>query len=315
MHGTYQANMAVMNSDLLIGLGNRYDDRTIGKSDEFALNARNNYGIVHIDNSREQLKKIKNYIKPNLSIKSDVKNIVEYLNTKYDLFQPKMNRDKWIKQINKWKKSFYLDYDNSIYSTTFSSNYIIEILSFILKDNDNYILTTGVGSHQMIMAQYFTHRYPNKVITSGSLGTMGTGLPFAIGSQIADPNSQVFLIDGDGSFTMSSNEIATIREYNLPIKIFIMNDRKLKMVDYWQDLFYNNNKIGSSFKYTPSFDKLGEAYGIKGYFCDNKYNVEDVLKDAINHDGPAIVNFKINESYCLPFVPSDTPLDKMILNN
>ena len=312
MHGTYQANMAVMNSDLLIGLGNRYDDRTVGKKDDFALNARNNYGIVHIDNSYKQLEKIQKYINPSMSIKSDTKNLIKYLNDKYDLLSPNIDRTQWKNQINRWKKSFYLDYDNTIYGTTFSSNYIIEMLSFILKNKDDYILTTGVGSHQMIVAQYFNHRHPNKLITSGSLGTMGTGLPFAIGAQIADPNSQVILIDGDASFTMSSNELATICEYNLPIKIFIMNDRKLKMVDYWQELFYNNNKVASSFKYTPKFDKLGDAYGIKNYFCDNKYFVEDILKDALNYNGPAIINFKIDESYCLPFVPSNTPLDKMI---
>tara|TARA_R110002074_G_scaffold159161_1_gene316490 strand:+ start:915 stop:2747 length:1833 start_codon:yes stop_codon:yes gene_type:complete len=312
MHGTYQANMAVMNSDLIIGLGNRYDDRTVGKKDEFALNARYNYGIVHIDNSEIQIQKIIKYINPTLSIKTDTKTIINYLNTKHRILKVNINRNNWKNRVKTWEKSFNLDYDNTIYGTTFSSNYIIEILSVILKNREDYILTTGVGSHQMIVAQYFRHRYPNKLITSGSLGTMGTGLPFAIGAQIAAPDSQVILIDGDASFTMSSNELATICEYNLPIKIFIMNDRKLKMVDYWQELFYNNNKTASSFKYTPKFDKLGEAYGIKSYFCDNKYLVEDILKDALSYNGPALINFKIDESYCLPFVPSNTPLDKMI---
>ena len=173
-------------------------------------------------------------------------------------------RNEWLSQIKQWKTEFKLpDSDN------LTGNYIIEKLSEELRDNNNYLLTTGVGSHQMVAAQYFNHKLPNRFLTSGSLGTMGAGMPFAIGAQIANLELDVFLIDGDGSFTMSLNDMATIVEYNLPIKMFVFNDQKLKMVNLWQELFYEKRIIGSQFKYTPEFDKIADAYNIKS-FVTNK---------------------------------------------
>ena len=306
MHGSYQANMAIQNADLIIGLGNRYDDRTIGKLDEFALEARKNEGIIHIDNSYDQILKVESIIKPNLSINCSSSEVLNYLNncTTRDVM-----RADWFNSINKWKKAFRFNKRNEL-----TSNYIISILSNILKDTSNYILTTGVGAHQMVTAQYFTHRFPNKLLTSGSLGTMGVGLPFAIGAQIAKPDSKVILIDGDGSFTMSINELVSIKEYNLPIKIFIMNDKKLQMVDYWQELLYDNNKTGSQFKYTPEFDKIADTFKIKNYICDSKASVHSIIEEVIEYPGPVLVNFIIDKSYCLPFVPPETALNKMVMD-
>ena len=306
MHGSYQANKAVMNSDLIIGLGNRFDDRTVGLKEEFGKNARNNYGIVHIDNSKKQLYKVNKYIDTDISINCDVEDFVNYMNN-----QDTKNinyKKSWITNIKKWKGEFTLKEDNN----KLSSNFIIKYLSYKLKDNDNYIITTGVGSHQMVVAQYFKHQYPNRLLTSGSLGTMGVGLPFAIGAQIAYPNKQVILIDGDGSFTMSSNEIATIREYNLPIKIFIMNDAKLKMVDLWQELFYEKRKVGSNYKYTPDFSNLSQAYGIKTYTSEHLMNCTKIIDAILENKGPVLGNFKIDNSYCLPFVPPNKKLDEMV---
>ena len=306
MHGSYEANMVIQNADLIIGLGNRYDDRTIGKLDEFAPEARKNGGIIHIDNSYNQILKVESILKPNLSIHCSSSEVLNYLNncTTRDIM-----RADWFNSINKWRKVFRLNRSNEL-----TSNYVISTLSKILKDTSNYILTTGVGSHQMVTAQYFTHRFPNKLLTSGSLGTMGVGLPFAIGAQIAKPDSKVILIDGDGSFTMSINEIASIKEYNLPIKIFIMNDKKLQMVDYWQELLYDNNKTGSQFKYTPEFDKIADTFKIKNYICDSKASVYGILEEVIEYPGPVLVNFMIDKSYCLPFVPPETALNKMVMN-
>ena len=166
----------------------------------------------------------------------------------------------------------------------------------------------------MVVAQYFNHRYPNRLLTSGSLGTMGVGLPFAIGAQIANPNSTVILIDGDGSFTMSSNDLATLKEYNLPIKIFLMNDNKLNMVDMWQDLFYEGRKIASNFGYDISYNKLMDAYDIKNSKIDKVSDIDEVVKQSLEYDGTTFVNCKIDKSICLPFVPNNTPLDKMILH-
>ena len=141
---------------------------------------------------------------------------------------------------------------------------------------------------------------------------MGVGLPFAIGVQIANPEKKVILIDGDGCFTMSSNELATIREYELPIKILVMNDNKLKMVDLWQDLFYEKRKVGSTYNYTPEFNKLGEVYGIKSYVSDNIDDTRKIIDEIIETDKSILCNFKIDNSYCLPFVPPNKNLDDMI---
>ena len=307
MHGSYQANKAVMNADLIIGLGNRFDDRTVGLKGDFGNYARKNYGIIHIDNCKKQIYKVKKFISPDISINCDVGEFVDYMNAQ-NTENINYKKKVWISKIKKWKNDFKLIEDSS----KLSSNMIISYLSEKLKDNSNYIITTGVGSHQMVTAQYFNHQYPNRLFTSGSLGTMGVGLPFAIGVQIAEPEKQVILIDGDGSFTMSSNEIATIREYNLPIKIFVMNDSKLKMVDLWQDLFYEKRKVGSNFNYTPDFDSLGQAYGIKSYTCDNVKYYSDVIDNMLKYNGPVIGNFKIDNSFCLPFVPPNKKLDEMV---
>tara|TARA_B100001093_G_C26842969_1_gene1021483 strand:+ start:397 stop:2208 length:1812 start_codon:yes stop_codon:yes gene_type:complete len=310
MHGSYHGNKALEESDLIIGIGNRFDDRTIGKLDKFGINAKNNLGIIHIDNSKIQIDKLKSIVKPNLSIKSETNkaliSLLEFSDNEINIDNFN-KRNKWLKTIQKWKSEFKFNKKD-----TFTGNYIMQTLSNILKDNDKYILTTGVGSHQMVAAQYFNHKFPNCFITSGSLGTMGVGLPFAIGAQIAKPENDVILIDGDGSFTMSLNDMATIIEYNLPIKMFVFNDSKLRMVNLWQELFYEKRIIGSEFKYVPEFHRIGESYNIKSYFCENKDNVEKVIKDALNYKGPVLVNFKIDTSYCLPFVPPNTRLGEMI---
>lgn len=310
MHGSYHGNKALEESDLIIGIGNRFDDRTIGKLDEFGINAKNNLGIIHIDNSEIQIDKLKYVIKPNLSIKCDTDNAI---NSLLEFSDNEINiknfneRNEWLESIKKWKSEFNLNKNIKL-----TGNYIIEKLSEKLSNNNKYILSTGVGSHQMVAAQYFNHKFPNRFLTSGSLGTMGVGLPFAIGAQIAKPNYDVILIDGDGSFTMSLNDMASIIEYNLPIKMFVFNDSKLRMVNLWQELFYKKRIIGSEFNYVPEFDKIADSYNIKSFVCDNKNNVEHIINESINYKGPVLVNFKIDDSYCLPFVPPNTRLGDMI---
>jgi acetolactate synthase I/II/III large subunit len=308
MHGSYQANKAVMNADLIIGLGNRFDDRTVGVKENFGKNAKENHGIIHIDNCEKQIYKVHNYIESNMSINCDVEEFVDYMNKK-NTENINYKKKNWLSNIKKWKGEFVLKESNN----ELSSNLIIKYLSEKLKDNEKYIITTGVGSHQMVVAQYFNHQYPNRLLTSGSLGTMGVGLPFAIGAQIANPGKKVILIDGDGSFTMSSNELATIREYELPIKILIMNDNKLKMVDLWQDLFYEKRKVGSNYNYTPEFHKLGQSYGIKSYVNDNINDTRKIIDEIIDTDESVLCNFKIDSSYCLPFVPPNKNLDDMVI--
>ena len=224
MHGSYEANKIISEADLIIGIGNRFDDRTVGKLSEFGKNTK--YGIIHIDNSNNQIKKVKKLINPSLSIKCDCNELFDFFD-KFYKNDKSVERTEWIDKVEYYRNEYKMKSNEFL----FTSNDIIIELSKLLKNRDDYIITTGVGSHQMIVAQYFKHRYPNRILTSGSLGTMGSGLGFAIGAQIANPNKTIILIDGDGSFTMSSNDLATIKEYNLPIKIIIMNDNKLKMVD------------------------------------------------------------------------------------
>ena len=305
MHGSYYGNKALEEADLIIGFGNRFDDRTVGKLSEFGKNARDNFGIIHIDDSNNQIHKVKDVIKPDLSINCDCEYVLDYTN-KYN--EGGFNRSDWFSQIIQWKKEFKFTKNE-----TLTGNLIMGKLSKKLQNNDKYILTTGVGSHQMVAAQYFQHKYPNRFLTSGSLGTMGVGLPFAMGAQIAKPDHKVILIDGDGSFTMSLNDMASIIEYNLPIKMFVFNDAKLKMVNLWQELFYEKRIIGSEFNYTPEFDKISESYGIKSFVCDNKADVEDIIDKSLDYNGPVLVNFKIDTSYCLPFVPPNTRLGDMIV--
>ena len=307
MHGSYYGNKALEEADLIIGIGNRFDDRTVGKLDEFGVNARKNFGIVHIDNSHDQSWKVSDVLSPNLSICCSAKKLLNHMNKLNVKHNP---RNEWLSQIKQWKTEFKLpDSDN------LTGNYIIEKLSEELRDNNNYLLTTGVGSHQMVAAQYFNHKLPNRFLTSGSLGTMGAGMPFAVGAQIANPELDVFLIDGDGSFTMSLNDMATIVEYNLPIKMFVFNDQKLKMVNLWQELFYEKRIIGSQFKYTPEFNKIADAYNIKSFVTNNKSDVKNIIKETIAHKGPVLVNWNIETSYCLPFVPPNTRLGNMITSH
>ena len=305
MHGSYASNKAIVESDLILGLGNRFDDRTIGNLNTYGKHARENFGIVHIDNSEKQIKKVSKLLKPEISILADSDNLVEFLINNYI---GNVNKDPWINKIQKYK---------SYYKPKFlklSSNYIVTRLSEYLKDRDDYTISTGVGAHQMVFAQYFTHRHPDRILSSGSLGTMGVGLPFAIAAQIVNPNQLSILIDGDGSFSMSLNELATVVEYNLPIKIFIMNDKKLGMVNMWQDIFYEKRKIGSEFKFTPRFDILAKSLGIKSMLCDSEYTIDDTISKAIEYKGAVLVNFMIEESKSIPFVPNNVTLDNMVLD-
>lgn len=305
MHGSYTANKAIVEADLIVGIGNRFDDRTVGNLQTYGKNARKNFGIVHIDNSETQIQKVNTILKPELSILADSDNIVEYLVNSNDVSYS--NKIKWIDKLTQYKDVYKPKF------TKLSSNYIISRLSKILENRNDYKISTGVGAHQMVFAQYFSHRYPNKILSSGSLGTMGVGLPFSIGAQIADPTCLSILIDGDGSFSMSINELATITEYNLPIKIFIMNDQKLGMVDMWQNIFYDKRKIGSNFKFTPKFHEIATTYGIKSYLCNSASSVDDILEKSIKYKGSVLVNFMIEESKSVPFVPNNVSLDKMIL--
>lgn len=313
MHGSVYANKAIQNSDLIIAIGSRFDDRTTGNLKYYAPKAKiaekeNRGGIVHFDISDKQIDKV---VKSTLSLVGDckiyLKHILKNLNIK------KLNNyDKWINYVLKIKKNNPFSYKKPI-NNKINCQQVIESIYENTKKKDVYF-TTGVGNHQMFMAQFYRWKLPNRIITSGSLGTMGFGLPSAIGVQLAKPNNIVCCVDGDGSFMMTQNDLSTIKEYNLPIKIFIMNDNRQQMVYIWQKLFFNEKYISTN-NFNPNFNKLADSFGIENLYCDNLIELDTTIKLALEYEGPILVNFKIKPDMCLPLVAPGKALDDMILKD
>lgn len=303
MHGTGYANMAVQQADVIIGIGYRFDDRTIGNPLKYAPVAKSNNGIVHIDINSNSIETVKKTINPDISLEIDCLTFLDQLKPLIEI-KAELERIHCIKRL---KKDYPLNYKKS---NNLKVPDVIKELSRQIRDN--VIITTGVGNHQMMTAQHFTWKHPRTMISSGSLGTMGVGLSFAIGSKLANPNKTVICIDGDGSFMMSIQELATIREYKLPIKILIMNDNALQMVTTWQELFYDNNIVGTHLQ-NPRFKELGRSFGIKSISCDSKNNLNTIIKYILDYDGPILCEFKIEPDICTPFVKPGNALDDMIL--
>lgn len=298
MHGTAYANFAVQDADLLIAVGARFDDRVTGKVDTFAPHAK----IIHIDIDPASISK---NVKVDIPVVGDAKVILEEL-IKY--VQPK-DRSKWLNQINEWKRKFPLRYDTK--STNIKPQYVIETLGRLARDEA--IVTTGVGQHQMWTAQFFTFTKPRQLITSGGLGTMGFGLPAAIGVQVAHPDRLVIDIDGDSSFSMTLTELGTIAQYKLPVKIAVITNTYQGMVRQWQELFYERR-----YSYTkmvlPDFVKIAEAFGIKGVNIKDKSEVEDVISESLKEPGPVLMNFFVEpEENVWPMVAPAKSLHEMEL--
>ena len=275
MHGTTYANYAANEADLIIAAGMRFDDRVTGNPQKFVPNAK----IIHIDIDPAEIGKNKLIDVP---IVGDLKNVLTDLNEK----APKVSYDEWLKQIKKWKKEYSL-----IYRKTEDDILIPqEILSEIDKiTKGNVIVATDVGQHQMWAAQYLTFNNPYSILTSGGAGTMGFGLPAAIGAQVANPNKKVLAVVGDGGFQMTFQELMLIREYNLPVKIFIINNSYLGMVRQWQELFHEKRYSSVDLSYNPDFIKIGEAYGIKSIQLKNKKDLKKNLKKILESDEAVLV--------------------------
>ena len=324
MHGSAAANYAIQEADLIIGLGNRFDDRTIGLLEKYAPGAINKFqttdgqlgGIFHIDNSNEQLYQVKqNFSEADYlnSIHTDVNKFVQVVLShnvdKYNTNEYWINRTKHLKAVN----TFEYDYS---YSNLKTQDIIKELNNFIENniDRNNIIYTTGVGNHQMFTSQYIRWTYPNSMITSGSLGTMGVGVPFAIGSQLAHPDKTVICIDGDGSFCMTSTELQTVAEHSESLrglKIFIMNDGYQSMVKTWQDLFFDGNFIGTE-NCNPDFVTLAESHGIRALRCKNRNELYDTFIKVFECDEPILVDFYVDYDICLPLVSPGKAIDEMI---
>src|SRR5256714_10163475 len=275
MHGSAFANYAVQECDCLIAVGARFDDRVTGNLATFAPHAK----IIHIDIDPSSISKT---VDVDIAVIGDAR-------TSLELILPHLehrDRTQWFSTVNAWKKRYpfkYLDDSNKA-----KPQYVIEELH--RQTNGEAIITTGVGQHQLWAAQFYRWRYPRQMITSGGLGTMGYGLPSAIGAQLGSPGKTVIDIDGDASFLMTCYELATMAEYNIPVKVAILNNDFQGMVKQWQDLFYGRRYSQTVMK-NPDFAKMAEAYGVKGLRCANKADVPKVVGQMLEHDGPVGVDF------------------------
>jgi acetolactate synthase-1/2/3 large subunit len=306
MHGTYWANMSVMESDLLIAIGSRFDDRVTGKIEAFAPQAR----IVHIDIDPTSISK---NVRVDLPIVGDCKSILSKILSlleEEDVNGFKAGMEKWHHQIEKFKAIHNMSYEQK---EIIKPQYVIEKI-FELTQGDA-IISTEVGQNQMWTAQYFSFIKPRTLLTSGGLGTMGYGLPAAMGAQAAFPNKLVIDISGDGSFQMNSQELATVVQYHLPVKVVILNNGYLGMVRQWQEFFYGKRYASVSLEgVSPDFVKLAEAYGAVGLRATKPEEVLPTLKKAFSIPEPVIIDFEIDpEENVYPMVPAGEPLNQMRL--
>ncbi|VVS94916.1 biosynthetic-type acetolactate synthase large subunit [Desulfoluna spongiiphila] len=305
MHGTFRANMAISQCDLMLAVGVRFDDRVTGRTDDFAPNAT----IIQIDIDPTSIHK---NIEVDVPIVGDCKIALEKLNElleKEAVTENAPDRTEWNNQIEAWKKTTPLAYDQQ---ETIKPQYVID--TFFKMTKGDAIVTTEVGQNQMWAAQYYHFNRPHQFITSGGLGTMGFGLPAAIGAQMACPDKLVVDVAGDGSIQMNMQEMATAVEHKLPIKVIILNNRYLGMVRQWQDLFYDKCYSATTLDHNPDFVKLAEAYGAKGLRATKPEEVEAVLKEGLETEGAVIMEFMVDrEENVYPMVPAGKAITDMLL--
>ncbi|MDR2442388.1 MAG: biosynthetic-type acetolactate synthase large subunit [Deltaproteobacteria bacterium] len=306
MHGLYRANMAVQSADLILAVGARFDDRVTGALARFAPEA----GIIHIDVDTTSIHKVLDVDVPLVAdARQAIKAILEMLGPLpvYD----KKARLEWLEQIKEWDARFPLAYDRET-RDCIKPQMVIETLYRLT--SGKAVIVTEVGQHQMWAAQYYLYQSPRQFITSGGLGVMGFGLPAALGVQMARPGATVIDISGDGSFLMNVQELTTAVQENLPIKVAILNNGCLGMVRQWQELFYDRRYAASILKKEPDFVKLAEAFGAKGLRASTFEEVEPVINEALSHDGPVVMDFRVcPEELVYPMVPGGKGLDEMLL--
>ncbi len=300
MHGTMYANMAITESDLLISIGCRFDDRVTGKIDAFAPEAK----IIHIDIDPTSISK---NIKVDVPIVGDCKNILGQLLEEIDPSRIP-SRKNWEKRIGEWKKKYPLTYKKS--TTSIKPQYVIE--EFYLQTKGKAIVSTEVGQNQMWAAQFYKIDYPRTFLSSGGLGTMGYGFPAAIGAKVGNPDKVVLDIAGDGSIQMNIQELATVSTYDIGVKIVILNNEYLGMVRQWQELFYNRRYSATPLK-NPDFVKIAEGYGVKGVRITKESQIKKAVKEILSHKGPVVADFWVEkEENVFPMVPAGESINRMI---
>jgi len=310
MHGTYEANNAMHDCDLMINVGARFDDRITGKLDEFSPKSKK----VHIDIDPSSINK---NVKVDLPIVGDVTEVINSTLKTIKKVKPSFTKSnkqkisKWWEKIAKWRSVNSLNFENS--TETIKPQYAVQRLYELTKDKDTYI-TTEVGQHQMWAAQHYKFNKPNRWMTSGGLGTMGYGLPAAVGVQVAHPNKLVIDIAGEASVLMTMQEMSTAVQYSLPIKIFILNNEYMGMVRQWQELLHDKNYSESYTAALPDFVKLAEAYGCVGIRATMPEELDDKIIEMLNTDRPVIFDCRVDKvENCFPMIPSGKPHNEMLL--
>jgi len=310
MHGTFEANNAMHDCDLLINIGARFDDRITGKVDEFSPKSKK----IHIDIDPSSINK---NVKVDLPIVGDVARVLKALIKTFKRKHPNFERSnkqkisKWWSQIGKWREKKSLNFINS--TTIIKPQHAVQRLYELTKHKDVFI-TTEVGQHQMWAAQHYKFNKPNRWMTSGGLGTMGYGLPAAVGVQVAHPDKLVIDIAGEASVLMTMQEMSTAVQYKLPIKIFILNNEYMGMVRQWQELLHEKNYAESYTAALPDFVKLAEAYGCVGIRAKTPDELDQKIKEMIEVDKPVIFDCVVDKTEnCFPMIPSGKPHNQMLL--
>ncbi|MGG0720430.1 acetolactate synthase large subunit [Robertmurraya massiliosenegalensis] len=299
MHGCYTANMALYESDLLINIGARFDDRLTGNLNHFAPSAT----VAHIDIDPAEIGK---NVPTEIPVVADAKEALKEL-IGQEGKQPV--HDEWLQTLARWKSEYPYEYEKS--ESTLKPQKVLEML--YEKTKGDAIVVTDVGQHQMWAAQYYQFSKANRWVTSGGLGTMGFGLPASIGASLADKDACVLAVLGDGGFQMSTQELAVIRELNLPIKIVILNNLALGMVRQWQELFYNERYSHSKNPVQPSFVKLAGAYDIKGYVIETEAEAEEILNEVLENRDPVLLDFRVDgKENVYPMIAPGKGLNEMV---
>jgi acetolactate synthase-1/2/3 large subunit len=309
MHGTYEANLAMHNCDVMLNVGARFDDRVTGRLNAFAPKSKK----IHIDIDKSSINKV---VHVDFGIIGDCKEVLSLLIKeikKSHNIKSIQSKSSWWDQINNWRAKNSLGFNQG--TKTIKPQQAIKSLYEKTIDKDTYV-TTEVGQHQMWAAQYFGFSAPKHWMTSGGLGTMGYGLPSSVGVQIAHPKSLVIDISGEASFLMNMQELSTIVQYNLPIKIFILNNQWMGMVRQWQELNHGSRYSQSYTSSLPDFIMLAKSFGIKGLRVDEVSSLEATIDEMINTNGPVIADIRVEkEENCFPMIPSGAAHNEMILSS